>query len=144
MILDFIRSRYKRWVDKRYLKKHNCTSWEQYNHVYDTCRDKSAPNLVDYYFGYKSIVHVRWAVITNFPSWYHPFASTPYELTDWCKEHCTDEFRLDRIHGKFINSKFVISTDVDAVAIALHNTYPEVFMAFKSEKDALLFKLRWI
>jgi hypothetical protein len=132
MILSFIRSRYKRWVDKRYLKKHNCTSWEQYNHTYDTCRDKSAANLIDYYFGYKSIV---------------PTAPPPYELVSWCKEHCTDDFRLDHIKGSFINSRFVIShisEFVPTTHINWHSIPSEVFIAFKSEKDALLFKLRWV
>ena len=72
MILGFIRSRYKLWVDKRYLKKHHCGSWEEYKHAYDTCADISANNLTDYYFGYKSIVHVRWAIISNLPSWHDP------------------------------------------------------------------------
>jgi len=139
MIMGFIRSRYKRWIDKRFLMKHHCKNWEQYNHAYDTCRDKSADNLVDYYCGYDSIVHVRWAVITNLPSWHEPMGGHQYELINWCKEHCTDDFRLDHIEGTFINSKYVIHTNLYPV-----NNYDEVFIAFKSAKDALLFKLRWV
>jgi hypothetical protein len=143
MILSFIRSRYKRWVDKRYLKKHHCRSWEQYNHVYDEGRNVKADNLTDYYCGYNAIVHVRWAIVSNLPSWHDPLMPQPYELVNWCKEHCTDDFRLDDIKGKFINSRFVISHLSEFVP---HwNAIPtEVFIAFKSEKDALLFKLRWI
>ena len=147
MILGFIRSRYKLWVDKRYLKKHHCGSWEEYKHAYDTCADISAKNLTDYYFGYKAIVHVRWAIISNLPSWHDPLMPQPYELVNWCKEHCTDDFRLDHIKGTFINSRFVIkniSEFVPTTNITWHSIPSEVFVAFKSEKDALLFKLHWI
>jgi hypothetical protein len=140
MILSFIRSRYKRWVDKRYLKKHHCRSWEQYNHVYDEGRNVNADNLTDYYCGYNAIVHVRWAIVVNLPSWHDPFGGGYYELTNWCKEHCTDDFRLDDIAGKFINSKYVMADTLLSNSVISN----QVFIAFKSEKDALLFKLRWI
>ena len=86
MMLRFVKSIYKKWVDKRYLKKHNCESWEQYNHIYDPYIDHDAKNVRDYFFGYSSIVHVRWAVVSNLPSWHEFHAQPPYELTKWCKE----------------------------------------------------------
>jgi|TARA_R110000782_G_scaffold214567_1_gene302373 hypothetical protein len=143
MMLRFVKSIYKKWVDKRYLKKHNCESWEQYNHIYDPYIDHDAKNVRDYFFGYSSIVHVRWAVVSNLPSWHEFHAQPPYELTKWCKENCADDFRLDQIRGSFVNSKFVLAT----VSIDSDNIFRvpvEVFLAFKSEKDALLFKLYWI
>ena len=47
-MLRFVKSIYKKWVDKRYLKKHNCESWEQYNHIYDPYIDHDAKNVRDY------------------------------------------------------------------------------------------------
>ena len=140
MILDFVRSKYQHWVDKRFLKKHHCRSWEQYNHIYDPRINREAENLVDYYVGYTAIVHARYAIVSNLLSWHDPLGASPYELTNWCKEHCKDEFRLDHIRGSFINSKFVMSTD------SIHNALQtaEYFMAFNSEKDAMIFKMRWI
>jgi len=143
MILGFIRSHYKRWVDKRFLKKQGFESWEQYNHYHDPCIDRSATTIKERFHGYSVIVHVRYAVVSNLPSWHHPFGALPYELIEWCKEHCVDEFRLDTINGKFVNSKFVMAAP-DDLYHALRGMPPECFMSFKSEKDALLFKMYWI
>jgi len=141
-MFKFIERVYNEWQERKFLKEHGCDNRAQYNYRNDPCVSTGADNLQDYYCGYPAAVHVRYAVVSNLMSWQDPLGAPPYELTNWCDEHCKDEFRLDYIRGSFINSKFVIAKMTMYTSSAFDTS--EYFMAFKSEKDALMFKMRWI
>lgn len=131
--IKFVTDWIKSIRDKLFLKKHGCTSWEEYNYVYDPDIRKNAIMVYNYYHGYPYIY--------QFTDYKHQvyewdFAANGQQvLQNWCKAHCKDKFRFDflRVY-KNRNEEYEISG-------LGNNDY--IYVAFKNEKDYMLFLLRW-
>jgi hypothetical protein len=143
--LKRIKTRIKSYIklkkDQRFLKKHCCTSWKQYNRKYDTDINQYCDTVKEFYHGYNYVYcfdhvnlnHYAYKVVYD----YGPggIRYTYMDMIDWCKKNCKHKFRPD-IHR-------VIGTNMNDYTFNDIGGLDYLFFAFKDEKDYMMFRLRW-
>lgn len=137
-MLAELRAKYRAWRDRRFLQRHGCDSWEQYNRVFDPDYDIRASRVADYYHGY-----LCWHVFDNHNHCcydlvydYGPggYRYGYHEIIDWLKDNCQAKYRVDLMRTYYTGTEWIMNEIGGG---------DYVFVAFKSEQDATLFKLRW-
>jgi len=139
-IFEKARARYKAWKDQRFLKRHHCSSWEQYHRAYDPDVWQACGRIKDFYHGYPyvycidNVDHYAFQLLYDYgpggARWgYHV-------INQWCKENCKDKHRVD-VHRVERN---LWSREWEMNEIS-GGDYP--FFAFKNERDYVNFILKW-
>lgn len=134
-LIDDLCVRYKEWKDERFLKKHGCDSWKEYNRKYDTDVHHRAAHVRDWYHGYSHIHVFKDAgndIFVKYGDWLQGLGV----MTTWCDEHCSGKWRYD-IH------RVLDETDYHGYMLNDIGGYDYVFFAFKNERDFILFRLTW-
>ena len=137
-ILGRFYSKYILWKDKRFLKKHGCENWDQYNHRFDPDINIRATHIKDYYMNYPYVF-----VFTDTRN--DAFRDGVDEgcelLKNWCKENCKGKWRTD-IHRVLPRNLWQASdtTDYDINDIG---GYDFLFFGFTNEQDYIWFSLKW-
>jgi hypothetical protein len=148
MMFEKIQQRYQAWQERRFLKRHGCTSRAQYERMYDPDHDYRAIRTSDYYHGYSYVYcfedysHYIYRQIAD----YGPggVRSGHTDIRRWAQENCQDKVRFDFLrvcqqHAIGLNGQ------VDSEWHINENAGQDlIFVAFKSESDATLFVLRWV
>lgn len=140
--LNKISSSYKSWKEKRFLKKHNVETWEQYHRQYDPDRNIRASKVTDYYHGYKYVIQFttsRSDPFTRYNTWIEALDG----MCAWCKANCNDKWRNDIMR---VYKQTALGWDGDSEEEWWINDIgggDVLFFAFKDEQDAFLFKLTW-
>jgi len=133
--LNYFRSKIQTWRDRRFLKKHGCKSWDEYNYRFDPDRNQRAPRVKDYYCGYP-----YWTPIENrkhLAYYWDVHEDGIYILSNWCKENLSGKFRFDFLR--------VMNAPATAWQWEINEIGGRdyIFFACKDERDLLLFTLRW-
>lgn len=135
--INEIRISIKLWKDACFLKRHGCETWEQYNRKYDSDCDKFAQTPRQYFKGYSRV----YAMTDLTHSMY--FSDIAYDgyyvINKWLKQNCTGKHRIDILRVVYDSDHSSVG-DMYINEIGGRDFY---FIAFKDEKDYLLFLLRW-
>ena len=54
-LLQSLADYYQEWKDARFLKRHDCNTWDEYRHRFDDGVNKRASTVDTYYPGYKFV-----------------------------------------------------------------------------------------
>ena len=126
---------YRNWSEKKFLKKHGCENWEQYNHRYDPDIIRNATWLKDFYHGYPYIYcfenHKHDIYI-----WDLGYDGT-FVVDKWCKENLKGKFRLD-FHRAMKAPSTAYEWEINELGGGDY-----VFFACKDPRDYTWFLLRW-
>lgn len=140
--LTKISNEYKSWKDNRFLKKHGCSTWEQYNRRYDVDCNYHGNTVKCFYHGYKYVVtyeSARGDPFTRFGTWLEGLD----EMTKWCKANCDNKWRNDIMR---VYKQTALGWAGDTEEEWWINDIgggDVLFFAFKDQQDAFLFKLTW-
>ncbi len=128
-MIDKLKELCKQYKDARFLKKHGCETWREYNRRYDPDFFSRARYVKNAYRGYK--------FITKLPDEYYGLREYSMKnIEKWCEENCKGKWRIDWFRG-FYDPKF---NDFELNEIS---GIDELYFAFQDERDYFLFKLRW-
>jgi hypothetical protein len=130
------------WSHQRKLKRLGYTQ-EAWLRVNDPDIKRFADRVSDFYFGYPTVLEfttTRGRPFTDYDSWMVAYQT----MIQWCKDNCQDKWRED-IH------RVTKQTGLDMDS----KEYPDwhfsdigggdvLFFAFKDERDAMLFTLKWL
>ena len=131
---------------QRFLRKHKCLSWRQYNDVYDPDIINRATLISQYYHGYPYMCYFEEAPPASHGDW----MTWLNNMREWCQKNCSDKFREDihrvirekgLIHNEYDDT--MLWTDTEEFSFNDVGGWDVLFFAFKSEKDLLWFKLTW-
>lgn len=139
-MLSELLEKHEQWKHRRFLKKHGCETWDQYNRFYDPDYNLSASRVQDYYHGY-----LYWHIFDNDDHYcyreladYGPGGSVYgfHKIDAWCKENLKNKFRLDylRVHRDYHDNQWTINE---------LGGQDRVFIAFKDERDYIWFMLKY-
>jgi len=151
-----IKARIRKYKSDRFLKKHNCETWRQYNRLYDPDYNKDATKVTNYYKGYKYIhvfedtKHYAYQTIYDYGPAGH--RDGYFDILEWAEKNCKGKYRADMhraIHIDRPNREWLIFNG-SMIDYNSHFVYaPQninihyLFFAFKDEQDYTWFKLRW-
>ena len=130
---------YKSRKEARFLKKHHCTTWEQYHHRFDADVTYRAIELNNFYHGYNFVVavedseHFAYTLLYDYGPGGHNYGYS--EMSQWCKDNCKDKFRVD-VHR-------VIKQYNGTWCINELGGGDYIFFAFKNDEDVVWFRLKW-
>jgi hypothetical protein len=139
MVIRRLKARLRKWKSDRFLKKHGCSYWWQYNKRYDTDYKGHATRIEDVYHGYPYVhcfvdrKHYAYEILYDYgPGGYRDGI---HDIMEWCSKNCDDKFRFDyqrvlQTHDGKWETNEIAGGDY-------------LFATFKDEKDYLLFLLRW-
>lgn len=133
--LKYFQKKLKQWKDKRFLKKHRCETWEQYNYKFDPDCNQRATRIRDYYHGYK-----HWMVIQNRNHYaYHwdVHEDGIYVLSEWCKENLDSKFRFD-FHRVMNAPATAHEWEINELGGSDY-----ILFACQDERDFIWFTMRW-
>jgi hypothetical protein len=134
-LLTYLRIKIKTWQERRFLKRHGCDSWEQYNYRFDPDIFKPASRIRDYYRGYPYFY--------CFENHKHEVYDWDihidgiYVLSKWCKKNCKDKFRFD-FHRAMKAPATANEWEINELGGGDY-----IFVAFKEQRDYTWFILRW-
>ncbi len=129
--------------NQRFLKKHGCQSWKQYNLQNDHDVIYHATLVSQYYHGYPYLCYFEKSPPGDWQKWLR-------DMRDWAEKNCMDKCRWD-IH-RVIREKGLIRneyddtirwTDTEEFSLNDVGGHDVLFFAFKNKKDLTWFKLRW-
>lgn len=133
-------TKFQNWLAKkkeqRFLKKHNCRSWAQYNREYDPRFSPKGLTVNEMYFGYTVIVPITNVDHEIYTHWGPGISLGLERVSEWCTKHCRGPWRCDwhRVSFNPQSGKYeqngIWGDDL-------------VFFAFVDPVDATLFNLRW-
>ncbi len=132
---ETISKAYRNWSDQRFLKKHGCNNWEQYNRRYDPNVVYGATRIKDFYHGYSNVYcfenhkHIIY-------EWDIAFDGI-YVATEWCKENLKGKYRFD-FHRVMRAPSTASEWEVNELGGGDY-----IFFACKDPRDYTLFLLRW-
>lgn len=145
-ILKQIKAYIKLKKNQRFLKKHGCRTWEQYNHAYDPDIIRNATLISQYYHGYPYLHYFEEAPSAIYGDWRIWYQN----MRDWCEKNCEDKYREDihrvirekgLIHNEYNDT--MIWSDTEDFSMNDIGGWDVLFFAFKSKQDLVWFKLRW-
>lgn len=140
-MIDWAKQRYKAWKDTRFLKRHNCDNWQQYHRQFDPDYDIRASRVKDYYHGYpywhvfERHGHYCYQLLYDYGPGGHRYGY--HDIIDWCQANCKNKHRTDFlrvIQAPSTNNQWEINEIGGG---------DYIFVAFKDERDFVLFTLRW-
>lgn len=140
-IISALSGKYKRWKDARFLKKHGCSSWNEYNHIYDTDVFRSASRVTDYYMGYKYVHcfdnrdNYAYKLLYDYGPGGYRYGY--HDIVDWCKENTKHKHRSDILRAM----KEPCTANQWEINELGGGDY--LFFAFQNEKEYTWFLLRW-
>jgi len=140
-LINTIRQYYQKWREKRFLKKHGCDNWEQYNYLYDTDIIRKATALKDFYHGYPHVYCFEDRKHDIY-FWDLGYDGT-FVVNKWCKENLTKKFRID-FHR--VIKQTGIGSDGSTESEWFINEIgggDYVFFACEDSEDFLLFRLKF-
>lgn len=140
-VVYFLKNKIKIYRDKRFLRKHGCDSWKQFNYVYDPDINMSAARVVDYYHGYKCIKCIDDA--NHFVYHWDIAFDGVYVLSQWCDENLVEKYRIDFLRVEKINRTTCESNEKKEWIMNQLFGGDYIFIAFKDPMDYTLFTLRW-
>lgn len=123
--IDRLEAKIKLWYQKRFLKRHGCATYREYERRYDRDIDICSGTVEEYYQRYRYL-HRFDASTTD-----HLLKNKDKSLDEiiaWCDETCRKKWRYDT-HRVIVPGKWPIM-------------YKLVF-AFQDERDYIDFVLRW-
>jgi hypothetical protein len=135
-VLRGLQDAYAEWKEQRFLKKHGCKTRRVYERFFDNGYNPRAYFVRDMYPGYAYLIaYEPWA----HKSWngYADVMDSIATILEWCYSNCEAKFRGDwhRVIENPVTGAF------EDNGIAGRDVF---FLAFKSEKDVLMFNLRWL
>ena len=133
--LTYFQNKLKQWKDRRFLKKHGCETWAQYNRWFDPDYNRRASRIRDYYHGYP-----HWTIIENHNHqiyWWDMAYDGSSEIVDWCEENLTSKYRFDCL--RVINCP-ATANEREINELGGTDYY---FFACQDPKDFFLFAMRW-
>ena len=139
MLLGRIRAAWRLYKSRRFLAKHLCDSWKEYNRNFDKRIRWSASTLPSFYHGYKS-----YHVITNHKHeayFWDIGVDGVYVLDKWCEANLTGHYRLDwhRMSKKDEEWRRDDGWQIDELGGGDY-----IVVAFTNDIDNTLFALRWL
>ena len=146
-MFETIRRRYQAWQERRFLRRHGCTSRAQYERMYDPDHNCLATRTSDYYHGYPYVYcfedysHYIYRQIADYGL--GGVRSGHTDIRRWAQENCQDKVRFDFLR---VRQQHAIGVDGQADPEWHINGVGDrdmIFVAFKSERDFAFFMLRW-
>jgi len=134
-LISKIRERYKAWQDRRFLKKHHCENWRQYNHRFDPDVNWRATRIKEFYHGYPYVYVFE---NRNHEVYYWDLGMVGTYIVDkWCETNCKEKYRMDFFRA--------IRCPATANQWELNDLGggDYIFVAFKDEQEFIMFMLRW-
>ncbi len=132
-IIKPIKEMYRKYSEKKFLKKHGCETWEQYNHRYDPDINNRASKIKHFYQGYPYVYcfedHKH-----DIYFWDLGYDGT-FVVDKWCKENLKGKFRLD-FHRAFKANSTANDWEINEIGGGDY-----IFFACKDPKDFTLFML---
>jgi hypothetical protein len=135
-LVGSVKQWHREWKDSRFLKRHGCNSWKEYNRKYDLDYNPRATRLKDFYHGYPYFYCFEnhehdvyyWDLGLN----------GAYFVDKWCRENCTGKYRFD-FHRAIKAPWYDNEWSINEIGGGDY-----IFVAFKNEQDYLLFLLGWL
>lgn len=130
-----LKTKWNAWREKRFLKRHGCTTREEYDQHYDKDVCKYSNQVENYYQGYPYIhafVSSHKTPFDQFGDWLEGLTV----LRDWCRVTCKKKWRTDMLRVRLDSGNLWVMDEMGGGDV--------VFFAFKSEQDLLWFRLRWV
>lgn len=134
-MLETIKARYKSLKEQRFLKRHGCETWKEYNIKYDPDYNIRATRIVDIYHGYPYVYCFENR--NHQVYWWDLAYDGSAVVYCWCEENLKDKFRL----GCHRVVKYPSTNNQWEVNELGGGDY--IFAAFKDPKDYTHFLLRW-
>lgn len=138
-MIEKLAKKYQQWRDRRFLRRHHCSSWRQYHRVYDPGYYASASRVCDRYPGYPHVYcfdnHSHF--VYNLLADYGP-GGVRYgfdHVQTWCDKNLQHGYRMDCLR--------VIKNYWDEWEVNELGGSDFVFVAFENEQDYMHFVLRW-
>ena len=126
---------YRKWSENRFLKKHKCETWEDYNRKYDPDVYHLALEIKNFYHGYP---HVYCFDNHNHSIYDWDIAyDGVYVATNWCKQNLKHKFRFD-FHRVWRSSATGNEWSINDIGGGDH-----IFFACKDSTDYMMFLLKW-
>lgn len=137
-IVSTVKNKIHSWRERRFLRKHGCRSWWEYNRKHDLDFDLRANNLADSYHGYPyrhvfdHYNHYCYKLLADYGPGGLIYGFHRMEV--WCKDNIKHKFRIDAIRLSKIQNEWHINE---------LSGEDRVVFAFKDKRDFLWFQLRW-
>lgn len=135
-----LKQKYKEFKDRRFLKKHYCKTWEEYNYRHDPDVSYREYVVKHYYRGYQYVYaaeredHYSYKLLYD----YGP-GGTRYgfqDIADWCKLQCKGKYRADWLNS--YKNDFFDEWQINDIA----GQY-RMFFAFQNQSDFVNFLMKW-
>lgn len=142
-----LKQRYQAWQERRFLKRHGCTSRAQYERIYDPDHNAWADRTQDYYHGYPYVHcfedyrHYIYQMLADYGPGGRIYGHS--EVDKWARENCLDKVRFDFLR---VHKQGAIGWDGSVTEEWCINEISGsdlIFVGFKDERDYIFFKLRW-
>jgi hypothetical protein len=134
-LVDKIKTRYKLWKDRRFLKKHGCETWKQYHYRNDPDVFYPATRIKDYYRGYPYVYCIE---NRDHEVYYWDLGlDGTFTVSKWCEENCKGKFRLD-FHRAMNTPGTAYQWEINELGGGDY-----IFVAFKDPKDYTWFLIKW-
>lgn len=135
MIIKYLSKKFKLWRERRFLRKHGCDSWQQYNHRYDPNINKRATRIKDFYAKYP---YVYCFENHKHEVYYWDIAiDGMYRLDQWCQKNCKGKYRFD-FHRAMNAPATANQWEINELGGGDY-----IFVAFQEQRDYNWFILRW-
>jgi hypothetical protein len=128
-----IKEYWNRYREKRFLRRHSCSNWREYNRRYDTDFNNRATEINSIYHGYSHVYQFTDHKHTIY-DWDLGYDGA-YVVERWCEQNLCGKFRLD-FHR-------VIEDSCGKWVINELGGGDYIFAAFKDPQDFTHFMLRW-
>lgn len=140
-LLTYLRTKIKTWQDNRFLRKHGCDNWKDYNYRFDPDVFKPANRVNDYYHGYTHFYCFEnhkhevydWDLHTD----------GIWKLSQWAEKNCRGKFRFDFLRVYQQTPIGLNGAEKSEWWINELGGQDFIFVAFKEERDYTWFMLRW-
>lgn len=141
-IVRRLKARIRKWRSDRFLKKHYCPSYREYNRFHDPGINNSAicidafysKSVYPYVYHFSNHTHIIYHTETDGFHWNHVGF---HEVEEWCEQHCKGKFRFDHHLVRHRDGMICIGYSFEFENIGNY------FVAFKDEMDYTWFLLRW-
>jgi hypothetical protein len=148
-LLHLIKIKYRQWQDQRFLKSNGCTSWKQYNRMFDPDHNPRAHTVSSFYWKYKHVrqilsnpEHYAYKLLYDYGPGGHKYGW--HAINEWCENNLEHKWRVDvlRVY-KQTGLDWSGNEHPEWHICDLGGTGDYIFYAFMSDEDAFKFTLRW-
>lgn len=138
--VDIIRNKWRRWRSQRFLKKHGVESWKQYHREYDPAFNPRASVVNQIYYGYPYVYCFENHNHTVY-DWDLAYDGV-YVISQWIDElvKLYDEKQIPPYRFDCFR---VIKNQQNEWEVNELGGGDNIFVAFKNERDFMMFLLRW-